>query len=113
MTKDEKSMRNYPIPGPRVDEYLYNQILDESKKSGQAYVIRNAILLFMHFMPDDIKDMLPEPTNQGERTLKLQNTYLFPDDYKKARELAAKLGGMSSFVRRALYFYLDFDEKNE
>jgi hypothetical protein len=109
MTKNENAMRNFAIPGPRVDEYLYNRILDESRNEGQAQVIRNAILLFMHFLPDDLKDVLPEPTNQGERVFKLQNTYLFPDDFKMAQECAAQLGGMSSFVRRALYLFIDFN----
>jgi hypothetical protein len=113
MAKNENAMRNFAVPGPRVDEYLYNRILDESKENGQAQVIRNAILLFMHFLPDDMKDVLPEPTNQEDRVFKLQNTYLFPDDYRKAQEYAKELGGMSSFVRRALYFYISFNNEAE
>ena len=113
MTKNENAMRNYAIPGPRVDEHLYSRILEESKNAGQAQVIRNALLLYMHYLPCDSTKILPEPTNQGERCLKLQNTYLSPADYDKAQECALTLGGMSSFVRRALYFYLDFNNDVE
>lgn len=108
--KGVNAMRNYAIPGARCDEALYQAVLEESKSAGQAHIIRNAILLYMRELPDNYDDVSPEP-EQGAMTRKLQNTYLFPDDYPVAKKHAANLGGMSSFMRRALYYYFNYNEE--